>query len=838
VTPKEWASVKDLFEEARGRPESERAGFVREKAGGNGAVAREVLSLLEAHEGAGEFLGSPTATRADADAFQVPQPKRVGPYEVLRELGLGGMGTVYLAEQVGPDFRRPVAVKVIRHGFSTSLFVRRFQNERRILAGLSHPNIAALLDGGTTEDGLPYFAMEYVAGTPLNEYCDARRFSTAQRLVLFRTICGAVQYAHQNLVVHRDLKPGNILVTQEGVPKLLDFGLAKVLEPGPDAAPEETATDMRIFTPAYASPEQVKGEPITTASDVYSLGALLYVLLTGKRPYRVATGASDEMARAVVEQEPTRPSLAVLPDSRLSRSLAGDVDTIVLKAMHKDPRRRYGSAEQLSADIGRHLEGRPVSARRDSRAYRIGKFVRRHAVAVTAAALVVVAVAGGVAATLWQARRAAEKEALAVRRFNDVRKLANAYLFEFHDAIKDLAGSTPARQLLVRRALEYLGPLARESGDDPDLLNEVAEAYMRIGDVQGGVGIANLGDTKGALESYLAALGIRERLVVARPRSVAGRQALAEALQRASDLQTGTDATRGIERAIGVLETLVAEEPKSVGLRLSLVSANSTLGQRLEIDGRPERAVEVFRRMGALCEGVVADDPKNLRARRGVAIARMQIGQTYQAMDKSAEALASYRSALPLWDALVAENPENGNLKRDYSIVLAEVSLACQGLRNDESVETGLRAIALRETLAAADPNDADIRIFLAESYANVGKTLALAGRIEEGLADIRKAIGMCRDLLRKDPENNLIPEALCIAYANLGDLHREIAQKAKGPAATSEWRLAREAYVGERDTLLGLKAAGKLPEQRMKAIDEAARKIALCDKALGRGKT
>src|SRR5512140_453523 len=455
MTPEEWASVKDLFEGALGRPASDRARFVREKAGGDTAVTREVLSLLEAHEGAGEFLGSPTAARADPDTPRPPLPKRVGPYEVLRELGSGGMGTVYLAEQVGPDFRRPVAVKVIRHGFSTSLFVRRFQNERRILAGLSHPNIAALLDGGTTEDGLPYFAMEYVAGTPLHEYCDAHRLSTARRLVLFRTICGAVQHAHRNLVVHRDLKPGNILVTREGVPKLLDFGLAKVLEPGPDAAPEETATDLKIFTPAYASPEQVKGEAVTTASDVYSLGALLYVLLTGKRPYRVTTRATDELARAVVEQDPTRPSLVVREDAetairegeaaptpleiaavregtpeRLARALAGDLDTIVLKAMHKDPRRRDGSAEQLSEDIGRHLGGLPVSARPDAPAYRFGKFVRRHAVAVTAAALVVVAVAARIASSLWQAKRAYEKESLFVRRFNDLRKLANAYLFE------------------------------------------------------------------------------------------------------------------------------------------------------------------------------------------------------------------------------------------------------------------------------------------------------------------------------------------------------------------------------------------------------------------------
>ena len=835
MTPGEWAGVKKLFVEALERPAAERPAFVRGRAGADETLAREVLSLLEAHEDAGGFLASPTSpTSAGPVASPVPLPARVGPYEVLRELGAGGMGTVYLAEQVGPDFRRPIAVKVIRHGFSSALFVRRFQTERRILAALSHPNIAALLDGGATVDGLPYFAMEYVAGTPLNEYCEARRLGVAARIGLFRTICGAIQYAHQSLVVHRDLKPGNILVTPEGVPMLLDFGLAKVLEPGADAAPDGTATDLRIFTPAYASPEQVKGEPITTASDVYSLGALLYVLLTGKRPYRVTSGGADELARAVVEQEPTRPSLAVPGDFRLSRSLEGDLDTIVLKAMNKDPRRRYASAEQLSEDLRRHLEGRPVSARPDSPAYRIGKFVRRHRVAVAAGAIALAAVVAGVAATLWQARRASEKEALAVRRFQDVRKLANAYLFEFHDAIRDLAGSTPARKLLVKRALEYLGPLSKESGDDPELLNEVAEGYMRIGDVQGGVGIANLGDTKGALDSYLAAVAIRERLVAGRPKGVVERQGLAEALQRASDLQVGEQASLGIRRAIGILESLVAEDPKSVPLRLSLMSAHSTLGQRLTIDDHPAAAIEAYRRMGSVCESVIADDPKNFRARRGLAIVPTQIGQTYDGMDKPDEALASYRAALPLWDALVAENPDNGNLKRDYSLVLADVSLACRASRVEESIETGQRAIALREALARADPDDADIRIFLAESHVNVGKSFALGGRIAEGLASIQKGIAMANEILRKDPANNLVPEVIFVGYENLGDLHRDLALKARGAEARREWRLAREGYLKERDTLLALKAAGKLSEQRVKVIEEANGKIARCDAALG----
>ncbi|MGE5718155.1 MAG: protein kinase domain-containing protein [Acidobacteriota bacterium] len=775
MTPGEWASVKDLFEEALERPASERAGYVRLRAGGDEAVAREVLSLLDAHAEAGDFLGSPTATSAGADAPRPPLPKRVGSYDILRVLGAGGMGIVYLAEQVGPDFRRPVAVKVVCSGRSSSLFVRRFQNERRILAGLSHPNIAALIDGGATEDGLPYFAMEYVAGTPLNEYCDAHRLTTAQRLRLFRTICGAVQYAHQNLVVHRDLKPGNILVTPEGVPKLLDFGVAKVLEPGPDAAPEETAAELRIFTPVYASPEQVKGEVVTTASDVYSLGALLYVLLTGRRPYRVATRAADELARAVLEQDPTRPSLAVRVDAepgdreggaaptsvqiasvrgstpeRLSRALAGDLDTIVLKAMHKDPGRRYASAERLSADIGRQLEGRPVSARPDARAYRLWKFVRRHAAAVVAAGLVVVAVVGGIAATLWQARRAAEKEALAVRRFNDVRKLANAYLFEFHDAIENLAGSTPARQLVVRRGLEYLDGLAREATGDRSLQRELAAAYGRVGDVQGGGHFGNLGDTAGAKASYDKALALREEIARAPGAGPGDRADLVDARLRVSSLlgRAGDHpgATLAARRAVSEAETLADPEP--------LARAWHRLGQVLTEAGSYGDALACYTKEVAIFEKLSAEQPANARVRHGLAIGYKYVGGLFAHDKKYLESVASYRKALAIEEAFVAAEPANATYRRDLSYTLSDVGYNLLYLGDKKSaLENYRRAVGIREALAAADPGDVTLTRALSSIYFRLGLAEVMAG--EPGwFTHGQRALALLDGLVKKNPRS------------------------------------------------------------------------------------
>jgi serine/threonine protein kinase len=463
-----------------------RAAFLDQACGDDPTLRAEVEALLEAH---GETAASPApapeeaATRtlgADA-ASPSPARARVGPYRLLQQVGSGGMGTVYLAIRDDDQYRKRVAVKLVRRDSVGEEVRRRFRLERQILAGLDHENIARLLDGGTTEDGSPYLVMEYVEGMPIDQYCDAHGLSIRERLELIRPICSAVHFAHQNLVVHRDLKPGNIFVSPKGVPKLLDFGIAKLLNP--ELTPHAfvaTRLDARMMTPEYASPEQVRGEPVTTAADVYALGVLLYENLT-------------EIARAICEEQPTRPSTVVAqeveatgadgvsrrltPDSvsrtregspeKLRRRLAGDLDNIVLMAMRKETQRRYASAEQLSEDIRRHLEGRPVIARKDTLGYRTERFVARHRVGVAAATAVVLALVAGMAATAWQARVARAERARAEAALADVRKLANAFIFDVHDAIEKLPGSTPARRMVVERALEYLDRLAGDAPGTP-----------------------------------------------------------------------------------------------------------------------------------------------------------------------------------------------------------------------------------------------------------------------------------------------------------------------------------------------------------------------------------
>jgi serine/threonine protein kinase len=415
MQPERWGQIEEIFQSAIDCSPQNRTALLDSTCGNDTELRREVESLLALHEEGG-CTGSP----AFEDGFKVleqlnervDEGRRIGTYRVLREIGRGGMGTVYLAARADAAFEKLVAIKIIRRGLDTEDIIQRFRSERQILAMLDHANIARLLDGGTTEDGLPYFVMEYIEGEPIDLYCDQRKLTITERLKLFQGVCAAVRYAHQNLVIHRDVKPGNVLVTKEGVPRLLDFGIAKLLAPGSSPG-ERTLTGPRPLTPEYASPEQIRGETITTASDVYSLGVLLYELLTGKKPYRLADRTPAAMERVICSGEPERPS--GVAESMPGRRLRGDLDNIVLMAMRCEPQRRYCSVEQFSEDIRRHLDGLPVIARSDAVGYRATKFVGRHKAGVAAATLLVLTLTVGAVATAWQARVARLETAKAQR---------------------------------------------------------------------------------------------------------------------------------------------------------------------------------------------------------------------------------------------------------------------------------------------------------------------------------------------------------------------------------------------------------------------------------------
>jgi non-specific serine/threonine protein kinase/serine/threonine-protein kinase len=765
MTPERWRRLDEVFHAAAALDGGARRAYVREACADDAELRAELERLLAAHDRAGAFIERPALASAAewVDGAEPSEGRRIGAYRIVREIARGGMGTVFLAERADGQYEQRVAVKVIKRGMDTEFVLERFRAERQILASLDHPNIARLIDGGTTDDGLPYFAMEYIAGRPIDAWADERRLSVAERLRLFLQVCDAVAYAHQHLVVHRDIKPLNILVTPEGAPKLLDFGIAKVLHADPDAR-TSTVTGLRLLTPDYASPEQVEGRHATTASDVYSLGVVLYELLTGRSPYRPRSRAPLDVAEAVRTTEPQRPSAVVA--ERLRRRLRGDLDTIVLTALRKEPSRRYGSVEQLAGDVRRHLEGRPVLARPDTLRYRAGKFARRNRVAVAAGAVVLLALVGGTVATASQARAAREQarraeaaQARAERRFADVRRLANTVLFDYHDAIKDLPGATPVRERLVRDALAYLDTLALDAREDRSLQAELAGAYRRVGDVQGGLAGANLGDTPGAIESYEKALRILEALRRADPASVQVRRDLAGlsvALGRVV-WETG-DVARSLEhgrRARALLEPLASGAWGDPAVRLELSAAHDLIGQLLlelgDVRGALATHGEDLRRLSEAPAAVRASP----RLRRALSVTLQHLGDAQVEAGDLDAALASHRRSRALREALAAEFPQNEQYR---GIVAASryyeaTVLDRMGRWRDALVLFRLN-LADDSAAVAADPRNAQHRAGMAFSLARVGDMLSRLGAPAEALDVYRAALRIDEDEFRTDSTN------------------------------------------------------------------------------------
>ena len=823
MRPERWHEVRDALEAALAVPEAERAVYLDKISSHDPELRSEVDSLLDSHQKAGSvFLNSPAVDLKSAFGELGLRStwigRRIGVYQIEAEIGHGGMGEVYRAVRADGQYKKEVAIKLVRGGYDTAAVLERFLHERQILASLDHPNIARLYDGGTTQEGLPFLAMELIEGTPIDQYCEEHELAVNERLKLFTQVCAAVQFAHQRLVIHRDIKPSNILVTADGIPKLLDFGIAKILDP---AAKAET-TVLRPMTPEYASPEQVRGETITTATDVYSLGVVLYRLLTGHSPYPESTRTPLEFARLICEVEPTKPSFAVARQSppeltaqahgaardktftRQQRRLKGDLDNIVLKALRKEPSRRYGSVEQLVEDIRRHLQELPVTASPDSVSYRVGKFVRRHAVGVAGVALILVAVAGGIIATARQARIADANRRRAEARFNDVRKLANSLIFEVHDSIADLSGATAARKLILQRALEYLDSLSKESGNEPDLMRELATAYERIGALQGDPLDPNLGDIKGAAINLKKSVELREALTRLNPTNHKDQVELAVAYLDSADFQSGVmgNIASGLDynnRAIAILDRVRVAEPGNFRVLAQDTRAYTNLGF-LHVGngatgsiGTVKEGVDGLQKALELDHSALQINPNSLPLRSQESVIILLLGDATLKLGDRRAALEYYRRGAALF-RVVDPKGTRANVALNAAVTdgkIADIYLADRRIGDAIAGYRKSREAVLRQ--AAADPSNQTVKQLIITSSGQLGHALVEGGRIDDGLKYLHET------LERIDAEPPLTPLYKIYQSIAHGWVGEGLERRGKNADALTEYEEGKEAITSAR---------------------------------------
>ncbi|MAY74256.1 MAG: hypothetical protein CMJ31_05930 [Phycisphaerae bacterium] len=774
---------------------------------------------------------APASSASTVDAA----PERIGTYRVVGQVGRGGMGSVYAAVRDGDKFKRRVAIKLMRRGMDTDEMLQRFELERQVLGALNHPNIARVFDAGATDDGRPYFVMEYVEGVSITKFCDENNLSVTERVELFRKVCAAVHEAHRNLVVHRDLKPSNILVNAKGEPKLLDFGIAKLLNPELIGMSALTRPEQRLLTYEYASPEQVRGEPITTASDVYALGVLLYEILVGRRPYDIVRRAHHEAMRVICEEEPERPSTAIskahttissdgrertqtgdeiarrreLPLTRLRRELAGDIDNIILMALRKSPRRRYGSALELADDLSRHVRGEPVKAGPDTFAYRASKFVHRRKGSLAAAGAVAAALVVGLISTAWQAQRATSgwrearaqmKIAEAARaeaegRLDTIRGIVSLY-DRASDRIRDIEGATVARQVLADALGAAFDELDEAVGDDPVLRRDIARQYRRVGELRATLGgdvgdgiealdraVAELGELRslpnppaGVDQEYLSALVVRAaalrdagRMEAARdaareavsigmamPSSIMNTTRLAEAHRVAgwASLQMAEveDAATHIDRSIGLAQPLALEESPPSDAHVVLAGTFNDRGRLLAEAGDAEAAAAAHLLAVRNARRVVDADPRRRDARAELLLGFELRGWRLGDLGLIDEGAAAFREAQKLARETLDWDPASAKAQLDFARVYENEHVMLERAGDlDAARVVAEKFLDEARSLAADDPTDMRRRRQVAVGLIRLGRTQYKQRDYAAARTELDRAVEVLGDLIARD---------------------------------------------------------------------------------------
>lgn len=853
----DWSRVRQLFSQAREIDDpARRMAWLMEQCGDDAKLIGEVESLFAADAGSGEFLSAAphaeTVAVLDREHKIKMHHRKVGAWRLLELVHQGGMGEIYLAERIMGGFQQRAALKLLRLGLATPELVQRFEQERQILAGLEHSAIARLLDGGRLDDGLPFLAMEYVDGEHIDVWCDRNNLDAHQRVALLCRACDAVQHAHQHLIIHRDLKPANILVTADGELKVIDFGIAKLVEQ--DGGDGQVTSTTTLLTRNYASPEQVRGELVSTQTDVYALGVLAYWLLAGLAPYHIDSNSLQDLFKKVCEVDPPPPGKAFsrLAESeserarhiaearsvrvrRLQKTLDGDLGIIVMKALHKDPARRYDSPAALAADLERWQKGLPVEARPDSMFYRIGKYMRRHRVAAAAFAMVVLALIGGLGATLWQAGRATAARNVAESRFVDVHQLANALVFDLHDAIVDLPGSTRARRLLVEQALVYLEELRGHAGSDHDLLDDLATAYIKIGDVQGHPEKASLGDLSGARDGYLKAVAIRRELLDSSPDSARPAHELANALDHAGMAYFWQDkiedSLRSYEEALALRQAVLEQGRVDDAHQRGLAATLEGMARVLSWESRDRAALESFDRAidirirqheaapDSVERSLELATALNLRGfsrvrqdmtegvddhRRAVEISaraldvardnpqlqlvlvrsRTRLAQALRRFERWQESIGEHERALAVASKMVADDAHDVSAREMLAWTRQAFSETCDMAgRLDCAEEHAHAALEQHKQLALANPDDASLQQSLAIGHQTLGRVLSKRGHFDQARAVYAEALAVQNERLRASPDALSIYEATAGMHLDLGENEYDRARLGELPA-------------------------------------------------------
>ena len=774
MTPERWSRVGELFHAALEQPDTERKHWVESACAGDAELRAEVLSLLGSDAVAGQgFIENriqpAVASLLHADGQPVISA-RVGPYRLVRELGRGGMGTVYLAERDDEEYQAQVAIKLVRRGMDTDLILSRFYRERQTLALLQHPNIARLLDGGTTAEGYPYIVMEFVEGERITNYSHDRNLSVARKLTLFLSVCKAVSYAHRQFVVHRDLKPGNILVDKAGDVKLLDFGICKLLQTPSTERDATVDVGLVALTPDYASPEQIRGDPINVASDIYSLAAVLYELLTGVKPHKIEEYSLRGIERAICETEIVRPSLACA-NKAVARQLKGDLDNILAVALDKEPQRRYESVDQFAEDIRRYLAHEPVKARPDSLQYRLGKFLRRRQGFVAAAVAVLITLSAGIFVSARSARMARENLRL-------VRQLSNTFLFDVHDAVRNLPGATAARQLIVKTGLQYLENLSRGAAGDADFQYEVAAAYRRVGDVQGDVMNANLGNMKEALASYDKALTLLEAALTMDPYH---RLAMSEQItvyRRMGNIQEyrreQKQALSSFQKAEGIAQAWLTRTPDDARFSLQLAEVHIASSNALRRGADWAAARKGYSKAAEMLEKLDKAYPGDWETRMSLASAYSGGAMCDAQVGRSREALEAHRKAAAIRENLLKKDEKNVVTRRDLMLVYSHIGdvLGSPNLPNlgdtKGAVQAYARMLEIARQIHDADPADQRAR----SDYANALTRMAVVEEIPSRIRMLRQAIQLQNEVAQTNPDDRSNRSDLTINYKFLGDAY------------------------------------------------------------------